>query len=441
MKLTFGPLLQRFAVVSFLTLAAARGADTSDTAFPPDLITTTPSDVYPQVTCTGDNPAVVSDILQMAIDTRETLAPLLKLGRTWRYPVHILIVGPGSPQAGKIKGEQTSVFADGHTLKIEAALPADDPNPREFVQRQFVTALLWEKYFKPDTSFTATTRLDVVPLWLVEGLREWLNDDPEHNREEVVKRAALAQRAPTLAEVTGWQELSDDRLLGLWQRAFCYYLVDSLLHKNARRLDFQEWIDSITGPNPSSAIRLFPTEMGWQRELLEAPVRSRDIVYTWDESAAELAAADTIVLPHGKKAYDDRICTIETVATFPRDKELDKAVRDKVLELTALELRAHPSWRPIISLYRLGLTALTSDKDPTHAAAYFHQANQQRAREIDLHQKLVDYTNWYEVTNSPVESSHFRSYFRTADELDKTDADPTHPNPLRARLLKVEAEF
>jgi hypothetical protein len=158
MKLTFGPLLQRFAVVSFLTLAAARGADTSDTAFPPDLITTTPSDVYPQVTCTGDNPAVVSDILQMAIDTRETLAPLLKLGRTWRYPVHILIVGPGSPQAGKIKGEQTSVFADGHTLKIEAALPADDPNPREFVQRQFVTALLWEKYFKPDTSFTAGGR-------------------------------------------------------------------------------------------------------------------------------------------------------------------------------------------------------------------------------------------------------------------------------------------
>jgi hypothetical protein len=443
MRLTSGPLFQRLAVVGFVVLAAFRPAhaDVNNTVFSPDMVTTTTCEAYPQVTCTGENPEVVSEILQMATDTRETLGPLLRLGRTWRYPVHILVVRPDSPLADKVKGEETSVIADGNTLRIEAALPSSDLNPREFIQRQFVTAILWEKYFKPGMKFTSSTRLDMVPIWLVEGLREWLNEDPDHNREETVKRAALAKRAPTLAEVTSWQEISDDRLLGLWQRAFCYYLVDSLLHKDERRVDFQEWIDSITGPNPSSAIRLFPTEMGWQRELLEAPGRSRDIVYTWDESAAELAAAETIVLPKGKEADDARVCTIETVSAFPRTPEVANAIGKKIFDLTALELRAHPSWRPIISLYRLGLTALINDKDPKHAADYFHQANLQRATEMNNHQKLVDYTNWYEVTNSPAESSRFSAYFRTAEELDKAEPDPAHPNPLRARLLKVEAEF
>ena len=143
----------------------------------------------------------------------------------------------------------------------------------------------------PDTTFTAATRLDVAPFWLVEGLREMLNEDPLRNREEIVKRAALAERAPTLAQVTGWKELSDDRLLGLWQRAFCYYLVECLTHTRGA-------VDRFSGlarlhHRPRIRRRpayLFPTEMGWQRELREAPKRDRPIVYSWDDSAAELAA-------------------------------------------------------------------------------------------------------------------------------------------------------
>jgi len=418
-------------------LSADEPADTTQSW----TVTTTPSDIYPQITCTGENPEAVSDVLQMAVDTRATLTPLLRLGPNWRYPVHIVIVSPDMPLAATVKGEATSAIADGKTLRLEAALPADDAAPREFVQRQFVTALLWEKFFKPDTRFTSTTRLDVVPVWLIEGLREWLNGDPEHNREEVVKRAALAHRAPTLAEVTGWQEISDDRLLGIWQRAFCFYLVDSLLLKNERRADFEQWIDSITGPNPSTAEFLFPTELGWQRELLDAPGRSRDIVYTWDESASELAAAETIELPKGPDANDARVCTIETVGSYPRTKEVADAINRKIFDLTALELRAHPDWRPIIALYRLGLTALINDKNPQDAKNYFHQAYVQRAAEMDLHQKLTDYANWYEVTDSPPVASHFQSYFQTAQELDKVEPDPAHPNPLRARLLEIESRF
>jgi hypothetical protein len=431
-----------FAACAVLVALARAPADEVDPSTAPSPVAATVTgEQFSEVSCTGTNPAVVSDILQLADDARDNLTPLLNLGPVWRYPVHITVVDPDSVTR-QLPRENVSAITDGKTLRIEASLPADDPNAREFVERQFVNAMLWEKYFKPDTVFTAQTKLDVVPLWLLEGLREWLNDDPEHNREEIVKRAALAQRAPTLADVTGWTDLSTDRLLGLWQRAFCYYLVDCLVHKRDRRADFHEWIESITGPNPRSAVRLFPTEMGWQRELIEAGDRSHNLVFTWDESAAELTASEAIALPKGTNDAYTRLCTIETVATFPRSKEMDAAITQKILQLTALQLRVHPSWQPILELYRFGLTALVRDNDPARAATYIHEAHVRRAAEMDFHEKLIDYTNWYEVTqNTPSEASHFRSYFQAAQELDKIEADPTHPNPIRADLLKVESEF
>ena len=408
----------------------------------PDVASTVASEAYPQVTCTGTNPAVISDVLQLATDTRESLAPLLKLGKTWRFPVHINIAVLPTESVDGSNQERTLAIADGKSLSIEARLTTNDPNPREFIQRQFVTALLWEKYFKPDSDFTPQTRLDIVPLWLVEGLREWLNDDPDHNREEIVKRAALADHAPTLAEVTGWHDLSDDTLLNLWQRAFCYYLVDSLVQKKDRRADFEQWIATITGPEPTTANRLFPTEMGWQRELRDAAPRSRSLFFSWEESAAELSAAEPIALPKGKHSNDTRLCTIETVSTFARTKEISEAIAQKIMELTGLQLRVHPSWQPIVQDYRFGLTALLRDKDPSHAAKFIADAHARRSAEMAYHEKLVDYANWFEVTQSTTfEKTHFDSYFRTAQLLDKAEADPAHPNPIRDHLLKVEAQF
>ena len=81
------------------------------------------------------------------------------------------------------------------------------------------------------------------PVWLVEGLNEMLLQDDERNRESIVKRAAMAERAPSLSEVLGWQDISDDRLLGIYQRAFCYYLVRNLIHNGDPRARFHRWLD------------------------------------------------------------------------------------------------------------------------------------------------------------------------------------------------------
>ena len=404
-------------------------------------ISTTASQTYSQVTCTSADALACANTLQLASDTRDQLASLLHLGPTWRFPVHIHVMTPDDPLTAKINREAAAVFSQGTSMRIEAVAPSTDPNAREFIQRQFVTALLWEKFFVNTTTFDKHTHLDVVPFWLIEGLCGWLNDDPEHNRESIVRRAVQNKTAPSLADVTGWHELSEDRLLGLWQRAFCYYLVESLTREGPRRDDFQQWLAGFSGTDSSTAQLHFPTEDAWQRELADSTERSRDIVYTWAETSGELTADETITYATSKKAAV-QTCTLDNVATLPQEPVLREALQERIFILTELELRAHPSWDPIIELYRSGLTALVTDKNPDQAKKLLQQASRLRVAEAAYHEKLLDYINWFEVTKDYAgNSSPFRGYFNTAKEMERIQADPAHPNPIRASLLQIESEL
>jgi hypothetical protein len=397
-------------------------------------------ELFPQVTCTSTDPAINADITQLAADTRDQLGPVLNLGGAWRFPVHIVILMPDDPKAGQLHDERVSVTAADNTMSITATLPSDDPEARAFIQRQFVTALIWEKFFAQTKSFDANTRLDVVPVWLIEGLNEWLSRGSNRDRESIVRRAALAQRAPSLAEITSWQEISSDRLLGLFQRAFCYYLVNSLVQPGPKRANFQDWLAQVATSGPSSASFLFPTETGWQRQLLEAPDRAHDLVFTWDETSNALSATEAIALP-AKKPDDTRICTVDNVTDFPPDPKLNDALQKKIFDLTELELRAHPGWRPILELYRFGLSAMAAGR-VADAKNLIGQAQAKRSAEVAYHQKLVDYMNWFEVTKDPSSGgSRFQSYFSTAQEMERAQGDPDHPNPIRRDVLQVESQL
>ena len=417
-------------------------AGAQDAPTPPDApaISTSTCPDYPEVTCTSADPLACIDALQLATDTRDRLALLLRLGPKWRFAVHLHILTPTDPLTAKINREAAAVFSQGATMKLEVVIPVADPNAREFIQRQYVVAILWEKFFASTKTFDKNTHLDVVPLWLVEGLRESLNDDTDRNREKIVRRAVQNHMEPTLAEVTNWHELSTDRLLGIWQRAFSYYLVDSLTRGDSRREDFQQWIDGFSSPNPSIAQYHFPTEADWQQELTDASSRSRDIVYTWNETQSEVANAGTITFAASK---NDNIqtCTIDTVLTLPRSKALTEALQEKIFFLTDLELRAHPSWNPVLELYRSALAAVVDNK-PDVAKQLLQEAHRRQVAEVDHHQKLLDYANWFEVTKDyDNTTTRFGSYFETEKEMERVEADPKNPNPIRASLLQIESQL
>jgi hypothetical protein len=438
-------MIRRIFLFAALTSVGSLPICAQDSPAPPapiaPVISTSASQAYPLVTCTSADALACADTLQLAADTRDQLKSLLKLGPTWRFAVHIHIMTPDDPLTAKINREASAVFSQGATMKIEAVLPSSDPNAREFIQRQFVTAILWEKSFANTTSFDKSTHLDVVPFWLVEGLREWLNEDPEHNRESIVRRAVQNQSAPTLAEVASWNELSDDRLLGIWQRAFCYYLVDSITQQGPRRDDFQQWLNGFNQPNPPPAQYHFPTETDWQRELVDASDRSHALVYTWAETLSQLTADETITYALSKDA-PVQTCTLDDITKLPHEVPVFEALQERIYVLTELELRAHPSWSPVIELYSSAITALIKNNQIDFANKLLQEAHQRQLAEMDHHQKMLDYANWFEVTKDYTDDTpHFGSYFDTAKEMERIQADPAHPNPIRANLLQIESEL
>ena len=212
------------------------------------------------------------------------------------------------------------------------------------------------------------------------------------------------------------------------------------MHIGQPRARFQQWLATYASGNPASAQALFPSEEAWQQELLEAPARSHEIVYTWNDSLVELSAAEAITIS-AKDKKETRVCTLETVSSYPAGKDVQAALQKKIFDLTALELRAHPSWRPVLELYRLGLTALANGHR-TEAEELIARAEERRKQEVGYHQKLTDYINWFEVTKVDTgNSSGFDSYFSTAQETEQVQADPDRPNPIRADLNQVESHL
>jgi hypothetical protein len=428
----------RWLLVAALAFAGLAPICAQEPTPAPPPVPTSASDAFSEVTCTTSDAAACADALQLAADTRDALAGVLKLGPSWRFPVHIHVITADDPLAAKIHREAAQVLLeDGMT--IDAYVPLRDPDAREFIQRQYVTAMLWERFFAGMTKFDKNTPIDIVPLWLVEGLREWANEDPTHNREAIVRRALQNQTAPSLAEVTGWKTLSDYRLFGLWQRAFSFYLVDSLLRDGARRDDFQQWLDSFSSPGGGGQLH-FPTEANWQQELADAAARGRNGFYTWQETLDELTS-DAMITYTDSKDAKVQSCDIDSVATRELTEGLRQAVARKVDQLTQLERHAHPSWHSTLEAYRAGLTSLLRGEGDT-APRELAEAHALHEGEIANHQKLVDYLNWFEVTRDFGDStSRFDRYFATEKQVEATAPDPAHPNPLRAKLLHVESQL
>ncbi len=117
-------------------------------------------------------------------------------------------------------------------------------------------------------------------------------------------------------------------------------------------------------------------------------------------------------------------------------------MKERAFLLTQLELRAHPSWHDILELYRTALTEIVNNDDPDVAKRMLEEAHSKSVAEIADHQKLLDYVNWFEVTKeNSDDTTHFGNYFQTAKSMEKAEADPKHPNPIRANLLQIESQL
>jgi hypothetical protein len=356
-------------------------------------------------------------------------------------------------------------WTTGSILNLQITVQCRPTEGPEALLRRVVEATLYQSIYQGGANTATGNYLVTLPVWLVEGLLQGILEGHPELDAQIVSRAKLLQKTPPLATIMGWKQLSADRVERAWQQAFCYQVLLWVLADRERWPDCRKWLaDQAHNPNtqatpwPLDAI----TEVDWQSFQARPPVDADTITFSWDRTATELAAKQSLLLPASEK-HPAVLVPFDKLAEFREHPGFGVAVTNKLSELMVLEMRANFAWRPIIQQYRLGLSNLlkpaTSQLPPgakKGSQIGGSSTTEQSVREEylqtladcakmvrglnDYRKRVEDYLNWYEVTKrTPMQDSSFESYFRLNDQLE--GADNKMNAEQEADMVKIERKM
>ena len=297
-------------------------------------------------------------------------------------------------------------------------------NPPDEWLRRMVDALLLRRAVAAGAPVGVSARagLPAIPLWIGEGAFQSLaEEDRAAVARDVARRALFLHTTPSVETIFGWNALSDDPLLRSWQEAFCGMLYLFYRTDPARTVELDHWFQTLGGPDP---VRWQVGERVEAEWLAFQQTIGRDGLlhfYSWTRTAGELAAQRTIILPGDEKAQTPvRVVAWADLPGVAGDPAFAQQVKEKIAQLTVLEINAHFAWRPVIGLYRDALAALLSPKEAPTFPARLALADRAAARLSDLDQRTADYLNWFQVTHPTGQnaSAGFEDYFDLRTRFD-----------------------
>lgn len=409
----------------------------SSAALPKQLRTYTSTSPSGQYVVISRDRILNENLLDMTLEARRRINQELGMPRDWRHLVRLIPYEAENEQLKQFP--LLKAFLDEDQLSFEVHFPTNTPNAREEFLRTLAYTFLYDALLQKKINFDDGEPLPVIPVWLAEGtLQQIVTEDPKRWRQ-IVHRAVELNKAPPLDKVMGWKSLANDALMRAWQQAFSYQLADYLFAKS-RRKDFHDWIEEhgIAKQNAFATLRpMVKGEIDWRHVLSLAQEQRTDLIFRFDDTASRFAAAQSIRIPKAK-GHKERVTTLAKLAGLQKHPKLKAAVKNKITELTNLELRAHFSWRPIIAWQRAGLNRLLSEDANAisdYALAMTKAIREQRALS-QMHEQVGDFMNWFLVAKVPVQDgSYFADYYRVRTELESFE--PPQEDPLRSSQIKV----
>jgi hypothetical protein len=375
-----------------------------------------------------------------AESARKLAAAVVGLPRKWKTRIHLRL-DDGDRDRPPPQYPMTRAIRNGPALDFEVRFNPHHPQIREELLRTLMVLFLYERVLEGNPDWVEKHEMPLLPFWLTEGLHQLVFDAGDRQWEKVVGRAVAQKRAPSLADIQDWHGLREETLQRLWQQAFAYYLVSSVTEPGPARERFHSWLTSSQTHDNNPLLNLsplMPTEIEWRSRLSHAAERSRNLVYSWDETSRLFADSQTLLL-RDPDSGEELLARLNQLASHRHRPGLAQAVADKIEELINLELRAHFLWRPIIAHYRLGLANLHNGKAKPEVTyeSRIAEADAEIQALNQAHSLLTDYLNWFAVTQ-PLASpgSAFSDYHLLRQRLDHFD--PRQVDPLRTTAITIE---
>jgi hypothetical protein len=393
----------------------------------------------------GANAPLRGAVSDLAEQTKTNLLGVLQQRDHWKTPV---IINLQFPQANLPEIPPAALYFSqtGFGLKLQLDLTiAADVDPLA-IRRQLLRAVLLELIYRTQPDIAPGTAYVQPPDWLLEGL---LAMAPAQERASLVEAAAASGGSTKIMPLEKFLRQKPGQLDSpgqLLYRAYSLALLQLLVDDTNGRSRLGRYIDNLShaSNDPLADLKAhFPVLAGaddidrvWKSTVAKLGSAHSHQLLTFAETQRKLN--ELLLLKDPDAAGSPEASQLEDftqVKASPAQKVVLKRLSQELLLLAA---SANPTLRPIVTEYQKIAQLLAAGKRNGLATRIAH-LKIARAKLTARMNKIDDYMNWFEATQSKTRSGAFADYLRAASET--AEAQPRRHDPLSVYLDALEGQF
>ena len=363
--------------------------------------------------------------------TKATLLALLQQPDHWKTPI---VVSAQYPQANLPDAPRVALYFNqtGFGLKLQLDLMIEPDLSGPAVERELLRAVVLELMYRARPNLPPGTTYVQPPDWLLDGVLASTAGREPSAFVEILHGLATARKVTPLEQFLGQRpDLLDSPSRQLFS-AYSFALISLLAASPESRPRFARYITDLPDSpiDVAADFRAHLPVLGTSRETADkAGVSNVGRISAFNRYQS-LSLAETerqldqlLHLRFPDLSLGSESCRLEDYARFLRLASRVPVLNQLSTDLMLLGTRANPIYRPIILGYQEIVSALASARKETGGRM----------------EKIDDYLNWFEATQSQTRSGTFAEYLKAAGRSD--DPEPRRRDAISVCLDVLEAQF
>ena len=366
----------------------------------------------------------------------------------WKFPIVVSLEPAAPEQQAPVTITLVSTVAG---PKVDVAVRVGDDPSKVFLERHIVRALLLEMAYRDRAALKGSERYAEPPWWLAEGIVQMNRNRRGSGDPEIFKSIVDTAKLPPLEKFLSQPSVQIDSAAGAVDRACAFSLIRALLQlpngpQNLGRF-LRAWPDA--GGDALGALAIhFPVlaesdqslAKWWTLQLagLAKSDQWRGLSPTASETELRpLLKLDVVVDKTGRR-QQFALSDFEQFLKMPGAKT---ALRTSQIKIAGLISRSDAFFQPILAEYEEICRLLSAGKTKG-IAQRLADMERYRSSVLQRAEKIADYMNWYEATQTPGATGEFDKYLRTVESMTPKPQllPPTDPK-ISAYLDSFEADF
>jgi hypothetical protein len=384
-------------------------------------------------------------ICDLAERTKRDLLQLTDQRDAWSTPI---VINAQYPQANLPEAPRAALnfsqTGSGLKFQLDLVLAADVSHPQ--VRRELLRAILLETMYRGQPNVPAGTAYVVPPDWLLDGVPASQSNSESSNDVDVLAASVSTQKNLSLTEF--FQQRRDllDGPGRLLYHAYSIALVDLLQRGPDGRHRLAQFITTLPSASndPMADLqRHFPelfdadgrAEKGWTAFISARATASAGPLLGAGETDRALEELRTLTITEASR---EKRYSLDQFSDFMRNPSAKSVLVARGRELSILSAHSNPIYRSVILEYAEIATLLARGKTK-RIGERLARLSSSRKSVAARKQKIEDYLNWFEATQSRGPSGAFDDYLRAAELA--TQREQTRRDPISLYLDAIETQF